>query len=605
MSRYRTKPNTRMRLFTGGLVFFLSLLLVCPAGFALTAIITTPFVLKIPTQVTGISPRQGASDPGGLRFFATMFVHPRGAQNIYHTYFLIGSAQNTADGALLYYNNLTDKLYVRDDAGTGWLGGATPGAAVVLENALVKVDCQRTQVRKTGPLLMVTWAVEFKEQFASGISKDLCLRVVDSSGRPPQWLKQGSWVVNFGKTIGPAGGEVSSFDNSIKIRIPAGALTANTFISIHTLTTASLQGAAPENTNLLRAVECKPYNLTFQKPVELAYTLEAAEVPGTSITLGLYDGVRQVFTPLAESAAVQKDSLTVSFGLTHFSTYGALKGYLPQGGPIGAGVKIPLPDMLTGAFGHAIPLTVPPGRKGMQPSLALNYRSGSGNSWVGVGVSLNPGYIVRSTRLGPPTYNDTQDTFYFITDAGTTELVHLIDNLYQSKIESSFTKFFKEADDSWKVVGKDGSVIRFGQTAEAKETSSSGTFAWYVTRAIDTNGNYVSYSYIKDAGKAYLSRIEYTGNQNTGFSPTNSVEFFLEPRDDIASSYISSAKIATAKRLKEVQAKVNGDLVWRYELEYTYSPDTNRSLLESVVQSGADGKNLPKQSLEYQRSEVR
>ncbi|MFH1429775.1 MAG: SpvB/TcaC N-terminal domain-containing protein, partial [Candidatus Margulisiibacteriota bacterium] len=188
-----------------------------------------------------------------------------------------------------------------------------------------------------------------------------------------------------------------------------------------------------------------------------------------------------------------------------------------------------------------------------------------------------------------------------ITEAGTTEMVHLIDNLYQSKVESGFTKFFKEPDDTWKVVTKDGAILRFGQTTDSKETSTSGTFSWYITKAIDTNGNYIEYYYTKDQGKAYLSRIDYTGNE-TGISPTNSMEFSLEPREDIISSYISTSRIATAKRLKEVEAKVKGELVWRYELEYDYSKDSNRSLLKSVKQSGSDGKSLPQQRFNYQKA---
>jgi hypothetical protein len=265
------------------------------------------------------------------------------------------------------------------------------------------------------------------------------------------------------------------------------------------------------------------------------------------------------------------------------------------------GVKIPLPDLLTGAFSSSIPIAVPPGRKGMQPALGLNYRSSNPNSWVGLGFSLNPGYITRSTRLGPPSYVDTQDTFYFVTDAGTTELVHLTDNLFQAKVESSFAKFFKEGSDSWRVVGKDGSKLYFGQSPQSKEGSAHGTFSWYITRAVDTNGNYIEYKYDKDQGKAYLSRIDYTGNEN-GLSPRNSVEFLLEGRDDIVSSYISTAKIVTAKRLREIVVNANSELTWRYVLEYGKSDDTNRSLLTSFTQKGSDNKNLPVQKFTYQKA---
>jgi hypothetical protein len=405
----------------------------------------------------------------------------------------------------------------------------------------------------------------------------------------------------LGQLVGPEGGEVLSADGKVKLVIPAGALNEAKQIKVLNADKEALIDIIPSGTSLLSVVECKPYGLVFNRPISVIYTLYQAEIPGTPVELGLYDAAQKKIIATGQTSTVPADGYTVAFSAIHFSTYAALKNLIPQSAPIGAGVKIPLPDLLTGSFSHAIPITVAPGRKGIQPSLALSYRSSGSNSWVGLGFSLNPGYITRSTRLGVPTYNDTQDTFYFITDAGTTELVHLVDNLYQAKIESGFTKFFKETDDSWRVLGKDGGVLILGRSSQAKEGSGLGTFSWYVTKAVDTNGNYLEYDYTKDQGKAYLSRIDYTGNE-IGVNPTNSVEFFLEPREDIASSYITSSKIATAKRLKEIQVKVNSDLVWKYVLSYDYSPDTNRSLLKSVTQSGSDGKSLPVQSLSYQKA---
>ena len=403
----------------------------------------------------------------------------------------------------------------------------------------------------------------------------------------------------LGELIGPEGGEVISPDGKVKVTIPQGALTTSQQIRIIPIDKETLANLSPEGKTLLCVVECNPLGLNFNIPVFITYTLNQAEIPGTQVYLGLYEDGKIFLT--AEPSVVPVDGYNVTFSIRHFSTYAALAGLIPQSTPIGLGVKVPLPDLLTGAFSHAIPITVPPGRKGIQPAIALSYRSSNPNSWVGLGYSLNPGYLVRSTRLGPPTYIDTQDTFYLITDAGTTELVYLVDNLYQAKVESSFAKFFKESDDSWKVVGKDGSILRLGQDSNAKETSTQGTFAWYLTKAVDTNGNYIEYHYTKDQGKSYLSRIDYTGNE-MGVSPTNSIEFSLESRNDIPSSYISSAKIATAKRLKEISVRVNYDLVWRYVLEYAYSTDTNRSLLKSITQFGSDNKGLPQQRFEYQKA---
>ena len=400
--------------------------------------------------------------------------------------------------------------------------------------------------------------------------------------------------------IGPQGGKVTSADGKIKLIIPQGALSSSIKISVSAVDISLLKSARKSlQQTILSVAKCDPSGTQFSKPVTLIYKLDKAQVPGTPVSLGLYNPTSNEIISVGQVSKVQADNYTVNFSISHFSTYVALQSMAPTGAPIGGGVKIPLPDMFTGSFSHSVPITVAPGRKGMQPALALAYRSSNPNSWTGVGFSLNSGYIVRSTRLGPPSYNDTQDTFYFVTDAGTTELVNLIDNLYQAKVESSFTKFYKEADDSWRVIGKDGSVLRLGQDSDSKEGSDKGTFSWYLTKAIDTNGNYISYTYYKDQGKIYLSRIDYTGNEN-GTSSTNTVEFFLESREDIVSSYISSAKVSTLKRLKEIQVKVRGDLVWRYALEYGYSPDTNRSILKSVTQYGSDDKSLPKQVFSYQ-----
>jgi len=717
-------------------------------------------------KVGSITPSSGQSLPDEEVFFTTIYSDPNGWRNLKICRLMINVGVIGGKCFNGYYNQNGNKLYLKNNNNTQWLGSFTPGVNQTIENDYAKLDCSKTTVTGSGDTITIKWAVTFKESFAgktyntyvfakddtnaktkweqkgiwevltgdtisptgtikinndsnytnsfdvtlnlsaqdnaggSGISKmqfsndgstwtslepyattkswsldpgdgtkTVYVKFQDVSGNlsatisdniildttPPQILitspidgsieetspitfsgtidgvafnetisldNQGENILTktatdlagntassfvkvyfyAGDLIGPEGGEVTSSDGKVKVIIPEGALTEPTAINIIPVEPETLIDATPGDTTLLSAVECRPYDLVFNKPVLLIYTLNQAEVPGTSVELGLYDRIQDKIVSTGETSTVAVDGYTVSFSLMHFSTFAALKSTTSEVMPISASVKIPLPDVLTGAFSHSIPITVAPGRKGLQPNLALTYRSGNPNSWVGLGYGLNPGYIVRSTRLGPPSYTDN-DTFYFITDGGTTELVHLIDNLYQSKVESSFTKFFKEQDDSWRVVTKDGTVLKFGQDSNSKETQEEGTFSWYVTRVVDTNGNYIGYQYTKDEGKCYPSSIEYTGNE-MGISPLNSVEFSLEARDDISSSYISGAKIATTKRLKEILVKVDGALVWRYELQYDYSEDTNRSLLRSITQyDGSDDKSFPTQSFGYQKAE--
>ncbi len=58
------------------------------------------------------------------------------------------------------------------------------------------------------------------------------------------------------------------------------------------------------------------------------------------------------------------------------------------------------PDLATGRFTSSIPIAVPPGRRGLQPSLAISYASGSSSALAGYGWTLEAAATERSTRFG-------------------------------------------------------------------------------------------------------------------------------------------------------------------------------------------------------------
>ncbi|HEV8200184.1 MAG TPA: SpvB/TcaC N-terminal domain-containing protein, partial [Candidatus Polarisedimenticolia bacterium] len=94
--------------------------------------------------------------------------------------------------------------------------------------------------------------------------------------------------------------------------------------------------------------------------------------------------------------------------------------------PFGAGVLgaigAPTADPVTGLATALVPLEVPPGRHGLQPSLALRYSSAGGLGNAGLGFDLAVGSIERSTRLGPPRFDDT-DTFVLNIGGASWDLV--------------------------------------------------------------------------------------------------------------------------------------------------------------------------------------
>jgi RHS repeat-associated protein len=261
------------------------------------------------------------------------------------------------------------------------------------------------------------------------------------------------------------------------------------------------------------------------------------------------------------------------------------------------------PDLFTGRAATSIPIAVPPGRKGMQPALALAYSSSGRNGWIGVGWSLELGSIERSTRNGPPAYAGT-DTYTFSFQGVQSDLVQIVDGTYRAKDEGLFLRFQNNGAGGWEVRDKSGTRYLFGVSSAARQASGSGIFRWCLEKILDTNGNALTATYVSDQGQSYLSRIDYTSHETGGsqdLSPANRVDFITESRSDVDVSYRSGSPVATAKRLKEIAAYAQGQLARKYVLTYAASGRTGRSLLASVRQTGADGvASLPAATFAYQ-----
>ena len=255
-------------------------------------------------------------------------------------------------------------------------------------------------------------------------------------------------------------------------------------------------------------------------------------------------------------------------------------------------------DLATGAATLSIPVTIPPGRKNMQPSVGLSYSSNNSNGICGMGWSIPSNTIQRSTKNGTPTY-DATDTFTFAASGSNAELVNIGGDEYRAKIESAFMKYIFQTN-TWTVYDKSGTKYFFGQDLTSRIENSGNTFSWHLDRVEDLHGNYVTYTYEKPGdGQIYLKEIHYTGG--TGLSADKLVTFNYEDRPDKLFSYRSGWNMTTGKRLTSIHVKLNENLIWRYELSYIESPDTDRSLLESITVYDKDSNSLPPKRFTYQR----
>ena len=264
---------------------------------------------------------------------------------------------------------------------------------------------------------------------------------------------------------------------------------------------------------------------------------------------------------------------------------------IPLGADGAQGSSTGLPDLFTGAMSYSIPIEVPAGRKGMDPGLALNYRSNNGNGWVGVGWELGLGAIQRSSQNG---INFNGGSYQFVKSGATFDLVDVSSGEYLAKVESDFMQVKQQtaADGKifWSVTDKLGTTYSYGATSASRQDDPQDPqriFKWCLDRIEDSNGNYISITYLKDQGQIYPSLISYAGNSLTGTSTSNFVKFYLQGREDSTDSYATNFRVKTAYRLKTIDVSGANSGYKAYSLTYAIS-SSRQSIVTDLQVFGKD-----------------
>ncbi len=249
------------------------------------------------------------------------------------------------------------------------------------------------------------------------------------------------------------------------------------------------------------------------------------------------------------------------------------------------------PEEYSGAFVYSYPLTIPPGRNGLQPSLSLSYNSGdtSIDGLAGYGWNLSVPKIERLNKRGVDDLYDRHD--FTSSLGGELEDISLSDGkhgTYGAKVDDgSYLTYTYNTDDTWTVTDKRGTEYTFGDDTDAQVVDSGASthiYAWYLTKIEDLNGNTVTYTYSKDDGRVYPESINYGGNGSS--SGIFDISFTLESRDDATESFASGFSVKTQSRVSAITVEVDSDEVREYDLDYTTGDNEVRSLLSSITETG-------------------
>jgi RHS repeat-associated protein len=253
----------------------------------------------------------------------------------------------------------------------------------------------------------------------------------------------------------------------------------------------------------------------------------------------------------------------------------------------------------SGAATYSIPIIVPPGTGGMQPSLSIEYNSQSGNGIMGIGWNLAG--ISTIKRTGSNFYHDgiqkgvdftSGDNF--LLDGQRLILVNSSTREYRTENETFSQIFLTNGAygiDYFTVKTKGGLTIEYGKTGNSKIEAQNLPYTvlcWLVNKITDSRGNYMTFTYTEDQTnwEYRIAQIDYTGNAGASLSIYNKVVFTYETRADVITLYTSGSKLNMSQRLKKIETYCEGTKVKTYQFNYIFD---GFSKLNEIIEYGTDG----------------
>ena len=264
-----------------------------------------------------------------------------------------------------------------------------------------------------------------------------------------------------------------------------------------------------------------------------------------------------------------------------------------------------------GAATGTISFRLPAGVGGLLPSTGIGYNSQSGNGVAGMGCSITGlSAITRAPRTvwydnQAKSVNYTAEDAFFLDGIrlkylsgirGEEGCVYVMENdpFTRVVVHGSYSN---GNDDTWfEVQLRDGRTLWYGSTTASRQTFTSNgishTAAWYIDRTEDAQGNYITYTYIKENLYIYPSLITYGGNTHTPTVLTNTITFTYEQRTDVQPFKLKNVSGQMAKRLQGVTIQSNGQTYRTYECTYESAQASPVSMLIRVTEKNGSGDQL-------------
>ncbi|HXK82449.1 MAG TPA: RHS repeat-associated core domain-containing protein [Bacteroidales bacterium] len=261
----------------------------------------------------------------------------------------------------------------------------------------------------------------------------------------------------------------------------------------------------------------------------------------------------------------------------------------------------------TGAATYNIPIFCPPGTNGMQPQISINYTSQGSNGLLGHGWSLSglSSICLDNNEIYLDGYSESikfvasssnRYVKQYSLDGNRLILINASSNEYRTEVES-FNKVIFE-NDSFIVYSKNGTISYYGTDENSRLKPITGeTISWLLNKVVDKNGNYIRIQYYDNLSmEKPVKSISYTGNENSGLTPYNSIEFYYADKVDKQEIMINNVQINHTVVLEEIAVKHENVKVKMYQFKYCNQGITK---LSEITEFGRNGEQLNSTVVEW------
>ncbi len=442
--------------------------------------------------------------------------------------------------------------------------------------------------------------------------------------------------------IPQSGGTAQGMEDKVTVEVPSGTLPEPIDLRIQEPASNPPPTSLSGNPFRLTAIgQNSGQEITqFSKSltVQIAYDETTLRGPEVGLQLFYYDEKLATWVPLESQVDTANNILT---GYTdHFSDFDIdVTSWQAARTPTMQSFQV---SQFTGAATYGMPLWVPPGPGGFQPSVNLSYNSqvvdsaltDTQASWVGMGWSLDGGGSIERNMHGSNDFLD-DDTFSIVVGGMSSLMLPVQDQDnnpntvdYHTTDENFWRIRYYKASyggalaDTWVVWDKSGMTYSFGTNASSNNSRAqyeaypdylndpdecdptTTTWRWGLSEAKNLHGLSITYTYALE-NKAYRDPChqawpvaDVAMYPDTIVYPNGlyRVKFITEGRTDFDSAWETenSMILFERSRLDTVRIQRYNGSIWttirEYDLTYGSSPVTSANQVYPNITWSEGGK---------------